>query len=177
MVRILIAIIFLLSTSAHAIVPSGVPSGSFGYNPSGSVASKIIKNNNQSLIISLLAGDVVSTTGNYLRFVRLGTSTTNGENYQVTVGKTLYCTGFYIFASAAFTATFGYGTTAVTDDNSTPPTAPKAFTGGAGVTFSTAAVAFTWIPLPMSFPAESFPYLVAQNTSVNFQIALICEEQ
>jgi hypothetical protein len=112
---------------------------------------------------NLLAGIVSKTVNNYYRLRRMGTQTTDGENYQVGASVALYISGFwYISSNASDTVTFGYGTAAVTDDNSSAPTGVKKFGG-----FRMGATTNEWkyYPISMMFPASSFPFALLSTGS------------
>lgn len=183
MVRILGLLTLLLAFTAQAAVaPSGVPQINRGYGVNAAIASKTIDKNATSMgaTIALTASVAGSTSGNYLKFVKLGTLTTSAEQYQVTAGKTLQCDGYFLSMSTAAYHAFGYGTAALGSENgSSAPTGEKVMSGAANAGIymtTTAANVPQWMPIPVSFPASSYPFLKMNTSSANINVILLCEE-
>lgn len=183
MANFLILLSILITVPAHAIVvPSGVPQINRGYGVNAAIASKTIDKNatNMGATIALTASVAGSTSGNYLKFVKMGTLTTSAEQYQVTSGKTLQCDGYFLALSTAAYHAFGYGTAALAGENgSSAPTGEKVMSGATNVGIymtTTAANVPQWMPVPVSFPASSYPFLKTNTSSANISVILLCEE-
>lgn len=152
----------------------------FGTKLDGDTPSKALAGASLANTITLVAGDISVTGGNYYRLVKMGAGTSLA-NYQVTAGKVLYCSGAWIYSTGLITFTMGYGTTAVTNNNNTAPSGNVVFGNSSATrTFTMAAGSaqgtHKWFPFFMSFPAASFPYVQARD-AVEFGMTLLCEEQ
>lgn len=142
--------------------------------------AKTIPNGALGNTITLIGGAASVGANSFFRLVKMG-SGTNGANYQVTAGKTLYCSGVWLYTLGLETFSLGYGTAAVTENNSTTPAGQVVFGGSAAtrvLTMPTGSVqgAYKFFPIPMSFPAASFPYIQARD-SLEFSAIFLCEEQ
>lgn len=123
------------------------------------------------------------TSGRYYRCNKMASMTTSQENYQVTSGKVAYC-----ILTSALTNTgaagqtnfgFGYGTAAVTQDSSTPPSGDKIFSSGSGGGVWATGGNFGHagsMAIPIQFPASSFPYLMGASGGAFLNAILICQE-
>jgi hypothetical protein len=82
-------------------------------------------------------------------------------------GKTLYVLGVYYTNSlgTGLQILFGYGTAAIASEGTTtPPTGAIYYGSGnsvfvSGLSTAAAAGAYTYMPIPMSFPANSYPFV------------------
>lgn len=180
---IIFGLIFSISVQA-AIAPSGLPSAQFGSSVVGSnlpVSPPTIAISDLTKAFGVHCGFGTSsmTVGNYYRCFRDG-GTTAGSDWQVTSGKTAYCSGFYMASASNLNTafTFGYGTAAISTNNtSSAPTGNVNYSPN-GVQFyfpSQPSTGMFWISTPISFPASSFPYLQGQNTMA-LNVNLICQE-
>lgn len=164
---------FSANLSVGTIVNQGVKADS-------DTPAKVIAGSNLSNIITLISGGTSITAGNFYRLVKMGAGT-NGANYQVTSGKTLYCSGAWSYATGTQTFTVGYGTAAVTDNNNTAPAGVVYFGGSSNtITVSMPSTStqgtYKFLPFPMSFPSLSFPFVLPKS-SQEFATILLCEEQ
>jgi hypothetical protein len=128
-------------------------------------------------LITLVASENMSTSGNYHRLVKAGAQTTSQENY--TVGASdLYCFGFYFSSDTSGLYGFGYGTAAVTEDNSSSPAGEKRFWSNDNQgTIKMAATTGTkpeFYAIPMVFPATTMPFVKALAASMAFTINMLC---
>jgi len=102
---------------------------------------------------------------------------TAGAQYKVSASKTFVSPGFYWTSSLAVNTSFigfGYGTAAlIALDTATAPTGAVYYSGAttvrqfnnvSGATGFVPVLALQWMPFPMSFPANSFPFF---QTMVN----------
>lgn len=174
--------LFLVSFSAWAANPSGVPAQNSGYDPAAAVAGQTIDGNSLSKGVSVTCGMGKTATGaaTYYRCTKMGSTTTNFANYQVTTGKVAYCSGFLYSTAAVQYFLFGYTTATAVSNNSTtaPPTEfdfGNAIAGGAFPLASTATV-LKWAPIPMQFPGGSFPFMYVTESTASSAI-LVCQEQ
>jgi hypothetical protein len=153
-------------------VDSAVPSNSV---PSGSRGDRFL----------LISSMTTATSGNYYRFVKAGAQATSQENYQVTTtvngnpAKGVFCDGFYFSADANSRIGFGYGTAAVTNDNSAAPAGERLYYAGTVGSFYTPAISsgYKYIAMPISFTVSSYPFV--KNLAANSSIAInmICTEE
>lgn len=180
--RFLGFLLFLVSFSAGAALPGGAPVVQQGYDPAAAVAGQIIDGNSLSKGISVTCGMGKTATGaaTYYRCTKMGSTTANFNNYQVTTGKIAYCNGFLYSTAAVQYFLFGYTTAVAVTNNSTtaPPTEfdfGNAIAGGAFPLASTATV-LKWAPIPMQFPGGSFPFMFVTESTATDAI-LVCQEQ
>lgn len=119
---------------------------------------------------TIVAG--VAAPDNYQAFAKWGVQTVTGI-YQVPSGKTFFAAGFYAHTSTAgqFSLRFGYGTATFTDNQAGAPTGVVAYAptnaNDANLALNTTA---TWYAIPIKFPADSFPFVVAATGGVMFYI-------
>lgn len=151
----------------------------FNYPPGGiSIDNPVgaIPVSNISKLITLEAETTSATTGHYYQLMSLASPASKGE-YQVPIGKTFQSVGYYMSTgSAQVCVTWGYGTATFTDDTNTTPTGAvdyTASTAGCGVRNDTGSDALRFIPLPISFPASSFPYIKFQSSAVRYHLQMI----
>lgn len=120
-----------------------------------------------------------TTAGNYLNFRKNDGS----GQYQVTAAKTFYSYGFLycgIDVAGACKPTFGYATATFANDTASAST-PTGWTNfGNGLydhVYFGIATQFQsyWVPLPMRFPASSYPG-VRLVGSIQFMIMLVGKE-
>lgn len=127
--------------------------------------------------ITLMGGVNSGASGRYYKLTLAASHSTDGANYQVTSGKTLYCDGFYGTAASAGGISFGYGTASVTDNDSTNPTGLKLYSINDAIYFQ-AAVNMKWFPVPMSFPSQSYPFVKNTSEAANaFTVQMLCIEE
>lgn len=173
----LLLIIIIISMNAMSLTGYVVNQGNV---IDSDTPAKVLPGGYLGNIITIISGGTSITSGNFYRLVKMGGGT-NAANYQVTNGKTLYCSGAWYYATGTISLTVGYGTTAVTDNNSTPPTGVVYFGGSANtLTFSLPSTSVQgthkFFPFPMSFPSQSFPFVLPRS-SQEFGIIILCEEQ
>lgn len=176
-----LALILALAPLSAVAVPqaSSIVQNGGAVNNNG--PSRIVPRGSQTGLVTLHGRITGSTGGNYLPLSKLGGAT---GQYQVTAGKTLYCSGFWYKNGGApadpIGVQFGYGTAALAAYNTaTAPTGNNPY--GFSVTMAQSQIdlesknAITWVPIPMTFPASSYPYYrVDANYTIEF--ALECEE-
>lgn len=129
--------------------------------------------------VTTCLGSASTTAGNYLNFKKNDGS----GQYQVAAAKTFYSYGFLycgIDAAGPNKATFGYATATFANDTASAST-PTGWTNfGNGLYdhvyfgIATQYQAY-WVPLPMRFPASSYPG-VRLVASLQFMIMLVGRE-
>lgn len=159
-------------------VPYQNPSFSTG-GPLNAVNSGIVAIPGDPSVFALTAMIGSSTSGRYLKFVKMGQQSTSLGQYQVPAGKKFLAVGILCQTSATFYAGFGYGTAAlVAEDTATPPTGEKFFAGAAGngSLIFTGITAISWLPVPVQFPAESFPFVKCNTSTQSGMWVLVGKE-
>lgn len=176
----ILLLFFAISFNAMALnIPASTNTANSGYGKDTATAANTVSAGNRNSRITLFATSTNTTVNNYYRLVKMGAQTTSQENYQVTGGKTLVCDGFYMrTATTNVSVGFLYGTAAVTNDNAAAPAGEKLFYGGTTGFEIPQDSLHTWITVPMSFPASSFPAIKVTNGAAGiFHITLLCAEE
>lgn len=176
----ILGILFFLTASAHAAVPSGNPAVNLGTYPSGAFSNKTVSTSNLSSQFTLVAGSASGTNTGHYRFVKMGQQTVSTEQYIVTTGKVAYCLPVGSLPSA-INISFGYGSAPLTSEATvTPPTGVRYYAGsvtGLAVSTLTASVPMPW-GIVVQFPSAQYPFLYGSAISAsNFAVYLLCEEQ
>lgn len=141
--------------------------------------------------IALLGWANTSDTDAY-RMLQSAKSPGATAQYQVSTGKTFYVTGIFINFTAVSAITsfdIGYGTAALASDGTaTPPTGDVLYTNSGAATnqgtfsFASNTDASTmnskFLPLAgISFPADSYPYLLIRTSADSAGIILVGYEE
>lgn len=175
---ILLMGVSLNSFSAYA--PPGIPAVQLGSGLDVG-PSKVIAGGALSSVIPLNFSSVGPTAGDYYRLIKMGQQSVSSENYRVTLGKTLYCSGVYFaVGSTSLGILFGYGTTPVTNDNNTSPSGEILYgtaTSPTMVVGNAVDSKYSFISIPMSFPSQSYPFVKVIAGTTGFYGQLLCEEQ
>lgn len=115
------------------------------------------------------------------RFFQLASLASPGGQYQVAGTGSLDCFGVSYATSAPLYYIFGYGDTAVVDDDASAPTNPVYFATSStsntqGMYMGSGAITtFQVRPIKMSFAASKYPFMkVAGSAGQQFQIQLDC---
>ena len=128
-----------------------------------------------------LQGGVSSANGSGYYGFYSASSPASQTVYSVPNGKTLYVLGVYFSASNVSPFQFGYGTAvgSWTEGGSTAMTGSIYY--GANSTQSNTGFyatvvnpAYTYYPIPMSFPANSIPFWRPLSNAQNYNIIMIC---
>lgn len=132
-----------------------------------------------SKLITLHADVNSSTAGNYYVLTKMQ-SPTGTTQYQVPNGKTFVAYGIYVYTSNAQSCVLpGYGTAALGSDNtSTPPTGSVPYSGSSFLCGMRSDVggATRFLQTPISFPQNSYPYMIFQSGSTSYDIDIIGRE-
>ena len=199
MVHFLISLVFFVSQSFAAVVPSGVPVVGFGQSIGPNPTAPTIFNADITKFYSVSCNFGTSnvTAGNYYKCYKMGhtgSGSNPGTDWQIASGKTAYCPGFYVesnqtSSTGAVAFSVGFGTAAVTNNSASAPTGNVAYapTGlnviTTGMTNGTTVQgANSWHAIPFSFSAVQagaaiFPYMQAQTSTVILSLTLICTDQ
>ena len=200
MVHFLISLVFFISQSFAAVVPSGVPVVGFGQSINATApTAPTIFNADITKFYSATCnfGTSTVTAGNYYKCYKMGytgSGSNPGTDWQIASGKTAYCPGFYFSSNAASVTTnmafnFGFGTAAVTNNSASAPTGNVTY-APTGMNFyltsmtsgTTINGANSWVSVPVSFSAVQagaaiYPYMQASNGGSVIYVTLICTDQ
>lgn len=111
----------------------------------------------------------VVTASNYQHFQ--STKAIAASPYQVPTGKTFIGIGWYLRTSAGAEYGMGYGTATFTNDQVGAPTGAIYYGAGTNNGFATAAAEDNiFYPLPVQFPALSFPFFRSDSNGTNIKI-------
>lgn len=175
-----LSLILLLVTSTVFAAGAQVNSVSQGgFQQSAAVPALIQPLSDLSRRITLIAGTQNAGTGT--DFFKLAAMSTGGGQYQVAGTGSLHCMAVsYSTNTTTNFLLFGYGDTAVTDNDPTAPTTPIYFgpdsTADKGFVAVTSGIS-TYISTPifMSFAANKFPFVKVSGSATNqFHITLDC---
>lgn len=126
-----------------------------------------------------LTGGSGSTSANYFYgFYSASSPTSNSAPYQVPSGKTLYVLGMYMAGTVGHSPIFGYGTATFTEASSSAPTGavfygPGSNPGASAFLPTATTPAYTYFPVGISFPANSYPFWKAYASSEYMGLILI----
>lgn len=131
----------------------------------------------------VLVGTVSNTTSdNYISIASCSSPASSNAQYQVPNGKTFYCTSIQLSIGTAVgnrAIQFGYGTAALGSANTaTPPTGNVIYgsaTGAAAGGIKTGPAGsgdYQW-NMPVSFPANSYPYFRYDTSSESVCVIIV----
>lgn len=148
----------------------------FGSSPQVDNPSGIIPASQQANIITLTMEVGSSTSNHFYRLMKMN-SPGSVAQYQVPNGKTFYALGYYVqVGTSQVCLLYGYGTAAlIADDTATAPTGNVPYSGSSGLCGHRIDIANVnkFMPIPMSFPQNTYPYVYLTNSSVFFTVQVI----
>lgn len=176
LVSVALVYTMLLNAAFGATGSGNVSSvGNFGGGlSSSSVPGFTYPVNAGSSLLSFIFGASSTASAGFYNFWSAGSPATSTA-YQVPAGKTLVIFGHYMQGDGSGNRyLFGYGTSAASGgEGGTAPTGPVYYSGSSTtylMTFNLTSA--NWAPVPMTFPAGSFPFMKTEGAAAYRGIAI-----
>jgi len=172
----LIILSLFVSITAQAVVPSGVPSITLGGADTYPGNLVIPESNIGSTggYFTVMAGSASEGAGDFYPFWK------NGVAYQVTSGKTAYCTALMFAGGQAFNTMQLVSATATFANGASSLTGGVYYCGAAGnycLGSGTAANTYNPMGVSQTFAATTWPGIQTQATGQIYSVLMSCKEQ